>query len=481
MCRPVKEPLSTMAPSPSEPQEQEDNKPTCWQRSVQFYWDNEFVILIVVVILLARAYPPLGAVYLAPQITATWIAVVFIFGKYSYIYIYCMCVCAFLFVLFLTHHLFMFTPIITVMAGLGLKTEELSNALQQIRFNVFVQTFNFGIVSVTVFLLSRLFIYVDILAPSLADGMVVCASLPLTINMVCVLTKSAGGDEAAAIFNAAFGNMVGVFLSPILILGYLGVTSDVDLFDVFYKLMLRVVVPVAVGQILQKCSKTVVQFVKVHKPKFKYLQQYALIFIVYTVFCKTFEAESQSSIGDIFLMILFQFLLLVLFMGVSWILLGMFFPNDPALRVMGLFGCTHKTVAMGVPLINAIYESSPFVGQYTLPLLIWHPMQLLVGSFFVPRLLAFVERENERLGIRPDDCGDDGDDNSNDNVVNEIENDEERGTTKNDESAPSTGDPDGSTNAEGIEVVPDATPSSVEEEDGQPVAISMCTGTLKTL
>ena len=50
-------------------------------RAIDFYWANEFVILVVIVILLARAYPPLGAEYLYPQITATWIAVVFIFGK----------------------------------------------------------------------------------------------------------------------------------------------------------------------------------------------------------------------------------------------------------------------------------------------------------------------------------------------------------------------------------------------------------------
>ena len=52
-----------------------------WDRTVLFYWDNEFVILVVVAILLARAYPPLGAVYLAPQITSDWIAVIFIFSK----------------------------------------------------------------------------------------------------------------------------------------------------------------------------------------------------------------------------------------------------------------------------------------------------------------------------------------------------------------------------------------------------------------
>jgi hypothetical protein len=60
--------------------EDDSKQPTRWQRFVKFYWDYEFLILVVVVILLAEAYPPLGAVYLAPQITATWIAVIFIFG-----------------------------------------------------------------------------------------------------------------------------------------------------------------------------------------------------------------------------------------------------------------------------------------------------------------------------------------------------------------------------------------------------------------
>jgi len=55
-------------------------KPTCWQRIIDIYWGNEFVILIILSILLAKAYPPLGAVYVAPQITATWIVVIFIFG-----------------------------------------------------------------------------------------------------------------------------------------------------------------------------------------------------------------------------------------------------------------------------------------------------------------------------------------------------------------------------------------------------------------
>ncbi|EEC45933.1 predicted protein [Phaeodactylum tricornutum CCAP 1055/1] len=337
---------------------------SCTQRVIAFYWEQEFLLLVIAAILLARAYPPLGATYLAPDITATWLAVCFIF----------------------------------VMAGLGLKTEEFSKALQRVYFNGFVQMFNFGVVSSIIYGLSRALEAGNILGQDLADGMVVCASLPMTINMVLVLTKSSGGDEAAAIFNAAFGNLIGVFLSPVLILGYLGVTGDIDLFEVFYKLALRVVVPVIVGQILQKKSKTVVEFVKKHKHYFKQAQQYCLVFIVYTVFCKTFEEESQSSIGDIFLMIAFQFLFLMSLMVLAWYTLGVLFRDEPTLRVMGLFGCTHKTVAMGVPLINAIYGDDPAVGSYTLPLLIWHPMQLVVGTILAPRLSAYVDRERERLG-----------------------------------------------------------------------------------
>lgn len=66
---------------------------------------------------------------------------------------------------------------------------------------------------------------------------------------------------------------------------------------------------------------------------------------------------------------------------------------------MGLYGCTHKTVAMGVPLINAIYEGNPAIGLYILPLLIWHTMQLIIGTFLSPRVMKFVKRERERLGL----------------------------------------------------------------------------------
>jgi len=333
------------------------------------YTKNSFLVLILTSILVAYAYPPLGAKYLAPEITATWIAVIIIF----------------------------------LLSGIKLKSEELSKAFQNLRFNLIVQCFNFFVVSSVVFGFSRWMLRVGVLSKSLADGMCIGASVPITVNMVLVLTQSSNGDEAAAIFNAAFGNLVGVFLSPALILMYLGVSGAVNLGTVFYKLGLRVVLPIAVGQVFHKFSPTVVDFVKNNKQLMKKVQEYCLIFIVYTVFCKTFSGEIDTTAGDAFTMVGFVFLLLTLMMTLAWFLLKFCFPNDPKLRVMGLFGCTHKSVAMGIPLINAIYEENPLVGFYTLPLLVWHPMQLVIGSYLAPRLSEFVEREEARLESAKDE------------------------------------------------------------------------------
>jgi len=152
-----------------------------------------------------------------------------------------------------------------------------------------------------------------------------------------------------------------------------------------------------VGQVVQKVFKQVRDFFVKHKRRFKKLQEYCLVFIVYTVFCRTFEEDVGAGIGDTFLMILFQFLILILLMGVAWISLRFLFHDEPELIVMGLFGCVQKTVALGVPLISSIYGGDPNEGLYTLPILIWHPMQLVVGSLLVPCLSRFIQEERERL------------------------------------------------------------------------------------
>jgi len=89
--------------------------------------------------------------------------------------------------------------------------------------------------------------------------------------------------------------------------------------------------------------------------------------------------------------------MLVSIMILSWIMMFIFFNCDPKLRVTGFFGCSTKTAALGIPLISAIYDDHPRLGMYTLPLLVWYPAQLIIGTIISSRLKRFVEYKERKL------------------------------------------------------------------------------------
>jgi solute carrier family 10 (sodium/bile acid cotransporter), member 7 len=348
---------------------------TIWQKLQSIYTENEFVLLIALAIFLAKCNPSIGIKYMYPQITAKYIAVIFIF----------------------------------LLSGLSLQTSELhATAFRNITFNLLIQCYNFFIVSTGVYCICTHIIhqYHIIQNIYLIHGMIICSCLPMAINAVIVVTKSSHGDDAAAIFNSAIGNLMGIFVSPFLILLFLGINSRMNSIDVLTKLVIQVLIPVFIGQLLQSFKFVQLHIVAKYKCVFKNLQQYCLVFIVYTVFCSTFlphpnltTSSNALSTRDIIALFISQISLILLNMIIAWYMLGYLFPNQPKLRVMGYNGCSSKTIAVGVPLINAMYAtSSPeLVALYTLPLLIWHPMQLIIGSLLAPHMANYVDTEHIRL------------------------------------------------------------------------------------
>jgi len=322
---------------------------------------------MVASIILAYVYPPLGAHYLHPKITSTWVSVMLMF----------------------------------IISGLCIKTEELSQASHRMGFNIFVQFFNYVVVSLVVMVFSRLLIAVDFLPQSLADGMVICSCLPVTVSMILVLTTSSNGDDAAAVFAAVFGALTGTFVTPGLVLTYIGVKGNIDIIRVLIKLSIRVLLPLLVGQLLQKFYAPTQDFVAEHRKSLKGVQEWCLVFIIYCVFCHTFETGIETSVGSLLLMTFLQIVVLISVMALAWVCLRVLFRDEPKLCVTGLFACTQKTISLGVPLINAIYENDPNAGIYTLPLIVWHPMQLVIGSAMAPYLVHFVKQQEDQLGRKP--------------------------------------------------------------------------------
>jgi len=306
-----------------------------------------FLLKVLLALALARLYPPFAGDYLATGITSKYMAVMLVF----------------------------------FLSGLGLETREIARAFGNIGFTVFVQAVSLAVVPCLTFGFSRLLLKTELLQPDFADGLLIAACLPMTVKSALIMTVLSGGDEAAALLNTALGSLLGVFVTPAWIQLFLGQGSEVKFLKVVLKLVYKVLLPVVVGQIIRNASAALPPLLKKHKAVSDGIREWGLVFMIYCAYCKTFQSqEYEYETTQVLLVAACVLLELAFLMGAAWLVLNLIFGKQPELVVMGFFGCHHKTVAMGLPLIKAIYEEDPKLGFYLLPLLMWHPGQLLLGS-----------------------------------------------------------------------------------------------------
>ena len=99
-------------------------------------------------------------------------------------------------------------------------------------------------------------IVAEILRPTLysnelLNGLVILGSLPTSVSMCVVLTTAASGDAAAALFNATALNIIGIFITPLWLLGLLSTSSTVSFGEVVTKLTIKVISPLLLGQLIR--------------------------------------------------------------------------------------------------------------------------------------------------------------------------------------------------------------------------------------
>jgi predicted Na+-dependent transporter len=215
-------------------------------------------------------------------------------------------------------------------------------------FNACVQVFCLGVDSAIAFgIITRGLVEFEFLSKTLAQGIVACTCLPMTMGSVMSLTKAAGGDVGSARVNSTLSNFLGIFTSPILMILYLGPRSG-DIVSVVYRLTLRIIAPLLAGLLVQAAVRECAELRKVHKKTIAKLQIYVIFFTVYTVFCQTFAEPHHINVTviDILAMILSQIGLFFIFLMVTWGTFCLIVPGQPQLLVFALFGCTQKTVCI---------------------------------------------------------------------------------------------------------------------------------------
>ena len=221
-------------------------------------------------------------------------------------------------------------------------------------------------------------------ARELRIGLFYLCVLPSTVSSSVALTAAAGGNVPAALFNATLSSLLGVFLTPLWLSVALGASGEsLALGPVVMDLVLWLVLPLFLGQALRPFFGA---FAERHHARLAVLDRVTILLLVYTSFCDSFKAGVWSSgIQALWVSLLASLALLGLVMSVVWRLSGSlgFERGD---RIVALFCGSKKTLASGVPMARLIFGAEAGLGLILLPILLYHPLQLVVGSWLARRL-----------------------------------------------------------------------------------------------
>lgn len=156
--------------------------------------------------------------------------------------------------------------LIFLISGLSIPTRKLSQHARNYRLHITVQGLSFLVVPTVVFVIVKI-VYAahGKIEETILIGMIAISCIPTTIASNVLMTRRSGGDDAAALVEVVIGNVLGPFITPILVTKVfwpdnvnpaLKPASSAqqlgNLYEhVFKQLGLTVLLPLAVGQAIQ--------------------------------------------------------------------------------------------------------------------------------------------------------------------------------------------------------------------------------------
>ena len=274
-----------------------------------------------------------------------------------------------------------------LISGLKLPSESILSGIRNVKLHATIQIFIFVLYPLYFYLTARLFS--QTLDGTLIIGLYALACLPTTISSCIVFTQSAEGNTVATMFNAALANVVGIFISPLLLSLLLrstgaGIPID-ELIGILRNLALKMLVPIAAGQVARRAIKP---WIDKNKKRLSALSNLFILFIIFFAFAKTASnPEFAERLDELPLPFLYLAITNLLFLGLAYAASRLFmFPRGDMISM--LFTAPQKTLGMGVPLLTTFFAANPAIlGQVLLPVVFYHSWQLLVAGV----LLRFLE------------------------------------------------------------------------------------------
>jgi sodium/bile acid cotransporter 7 len=268
--------------------------------------------------------------------------------------------------------------------GLTLSFAALAAGTRQWRLHLLVQASTF-----LLFPLLGLLLLLGLgtrVASELRTGLFFLCALPSTVSSSVALTAAARGNVAAAVFNATLSSLLGVVLTPLWLSLVLGASGQaLPLGSVVLDLVLWLVLPLCVGQAMRPWLGALAAR---HKARINVIDRLTILLLVYTSFCDSVTAGVWQSGGEALVVSAAAcVVLLAVALATTWAL-GRWLGFERSDRITALFCGSKKTLASGVPMARLIFGAHPELAIILLPIMIYHPLQLLVGGWLAGKLAA---------------------------------------------------------------------------------------------
>jgi sodium/bile acid cotransporter 7 len=259
--------------------------------------------------------------------------------------------------------------------GAKLSREAVVEGLMHWKLHTLVFAFTFALFPIIGLLAKP--VLVPLLGQELYWGFLFMCFLPSTVQSSIAFTSVAQGNVAGAVCSASFSNIVGMFITPVLVAFFILGQSQhgFDPTSSIMQITLLLLVPFILGQILRPWvfpqMKKMPEIVKV-------FDQGSILMVVYGAFSSAVVAGlwHQVSLSTLLLLIIACSVLLTLVM-----LLALFVPRwigfDKADQKTIFFCGSKKTLASGVPMAQILFIGQP-IGMIVLPIMIFHQIQLMV-------------------------------------------------------------------------------------------------------
>jgi sodium/bile acid cotransporter 7 len=264
----------------------------------------------------------------------------------------------------------------------GLSTERLVHGLSRWRLHLLVQAFTF--VAFPLLWLAFRGLAGGVVPADLMLGFFYLSALPSTISSSVAMTAVARGNVVAAMFNATLSSVLGVVVTPLIVgivLGAAGVPIAIG--DAMRKIAALLVLPLVVGHALRPL---LADLLARRAPWLGRVDRVSVLLIIYVSFCDSVRGGLWTAHGPATLAItvagaglLLGAALLLTRRAAAWLR----FEREDALAAV--FCGSQKGLAAGVAMAKLLFAAHPAIGAILLPIIVYHPIQLVVCSALAER------------------------------------------------------------------------------------------------